>query len=81
MTTDQAQAAIRTAFVETAPDVDVDALPADERFRSAADLDSLDFLSLIEHLRDITGVDIPEMDYPRVETLSDLASYLVAHGK
>lgn len=76
----QAHDAIGTAFGRVAPDVDVDTLAGDERFRSAADLDSLDFLALIENLHKLTGVDIPESDYPLVDTLNGLAAYLIAHA-
>ena len=76
----QAQEAVRAALAQIAPEVDLDTVSPNERFRSAADIDSLDFLSLVEKLHAITGVDIPEADYPSVETLHDLTSYLTTHA-
>jgi acyl carrier protein len=72
--------AIREALAQIAPEVDIDTVAPDERFRSAADLDSLDFLSLVERLHVLTGVDIPETDYPLVETMHGLTTYLTARA-
>ena len=74
------QEAIHSAFAKVAPDVDLDTVAPDERFRTAADIDSLDFLSIVETLRSLTGVDIPESDYPLVETMSGMAAYLTSHA-
>jgi acyl carrier protein len=76
----QAHEAIREALAQIAPEVDIDTVAPDERFRSAADLDSLDFLSLVERLHVLTGVDIPETDYPLVETMHGLTTYLTARA-
>ena len=80
MNTAQAYEAVRGALAAVAPEVDLDSVSATERLRTAADLDSLDFLSLVENLRSLTGVDIPEADYPAVETVDGLTSYLSAHA-
>jgi hypothetical protein len=32
-------------------------------------------------LHDSTGIDVPEADYPRVESLTELVHYLVAHSE
>jgi acyl carrier protein len=80
MNSAQATAAVATALADIAPEVDVGAVDADIRLRDELDLDSLDFLALVQSLHDATGVDIPEADYGRVETLNALISYLVERG-
>ena len=80
MNTTQAFEAVRAALAAVAPEVDIDEVPTSGRLRSAADLDSLDFLSLVERLHSLTGVDIPEADYPAVETVDGLTAYLTAHA-
>lgn len=80
MTPDQAHEAVHRALAAIAPEVDLDTLDPAERLRDAADIDSLDFLSLVASLDELTGVAIPEADYPKVETLGGLEGYLVAHA-
>jgi acyl carrier protein len=61
-----------------APEVDLADVPGDVDFREEVDLDSMDFLSLVEGLKEATGVDVPEDDYSSIETLDGLVAYLAA---
>jgi acyl carrier protein len=76
----EAQDAISRALAAVAPEVDLRDVGPDERMREALDIDSLDFLSLVEQLHALTGVDIPEGDYGAVETVAGMSSYLVQHS-
>ncbi len=76
----EARAAVTQALSRIAPEVELADVRPGERLRDALDLDSLDFLALVDALHDQTGVSIPERDYPRVDTLDGLVSYLVAHA-
>lgn len=76
MNTVQAREAVTAALASVAPEADLSALAPDARLREELDLDSLDFLNLVQALRDITGVEIPEADYRQVDTLSELLGYL-----
>jgi acyl carrier protein len=80
MNTDQARAAVADLIGRIAPEADLSQVPGDVDYRDELDLDSMDFLSLVEGLHEATGVDVPEADYPSVRTLDDLLGYLVAHG-
>ncbi len=64
---------------EIAPDVDASTLDPETDLRRAADLDSLDFQSLVELVARDTGVEIPEADYPSVRSLRGLTDYVIAH--
>jgi acyl carrier protein len=75
-----ARATVLSLLGEIAPEIDLDAVPEDEDLRDAVDLDSLDFLNLVERIHDTTGVDVPEMDYDKVRTLRGWSDYLAARS-
>lgn len=60
--------------------IDLDRADGATRLRDALDLDSIDFLNLVDQLHGATGVDIPESDYAEVDTLDGLIRYLVARA-
>ncbi len=78
MNTDQARAHVEAVLGRIAPEAELDEVPGDIDFREELDLDSMDFLSLIEGLKEATGVDVPESDYEQIETLDGLLGYLTA---
>jgi acyl carrier protein len=80
MNEQDARAAVRAAIGKVAPDVDLAEVDEDSRLRQDLELDSLDFLRLVETIDTATGVDIPERDYPAVATVKGLIGYLAAHG-
>lgn len=80
MNEQDARDAVRAAIRMVAPDVELDEMSGDARFRQDLELDSLDFLRLVETIDSATGVDIPERDYPAVATVNGLIGYLAAHG-
>jgi acyl carrier protein len=45
--------------------------------RGQLDIDSFDFLTILEHLHEKTGVDVPESDYGKMMTLDGSVDYLV----
>jgi acyl carrier protein len=71
---------VRAAIGKVAPDVDLAEVDEGSRLRQDLELDSLDFLRLVETIDTATGVDIPERDYPEVATVKGLIGYLAAHG-
>lgn len=80
MNEQDARAAVQAAIGKVAPDVDLAEVAEDARLRQDLELDSLDFLRLVETIDVATGVDIPERDYPEVATVKGLIGYLEAHG-
>lgn len=80
MTHDQALTAVRDALLRIVPDADLDAIGPDAALRDALELDSLDFLNLVEDLSDRTGCRIDEDDYPRLATLAGAAQFLAERG-
>ena len=66
------------ALGEIAPEVASVTLDDAEPLREQLDLDSMDFLNFVIGLHRDLHVDIPETDYPKIQTLGDLTSYLAA---
>jgi len=75
-----ARQAVEAAIGKVAPDVEPEDLEGAARLRQDLELDSLDFLRLVEVIAEATGVDIPEADYPAVATVDGLVTYLAGHG-
>ncbi|HET9172742.1 MAG TPA: acyl carrier protein [Actinospica sp.] len=78
MTRDEALDLVCDAIRRIVPDADFGTVGLDEPFRDALELDSLDFLTLVETLTKRTGVRIDEDDYPKLTTLSTCADFLVS---
>jgi len=76
MTDAQIEDAMAKVLGDIAPEVQLDAVPADEPLRQAVDLDSMDFLHFIIGLHRELDVEIPEADYAKLTTKSDIVSYL-----
>ena len=58
------------------PGASLDELEPDDEIRETLDIDSFDFLRVIQKLEERLKVSIPESDYPRLETLGALLNYL-----
>ena len=64
-----------------APEVDLATVDPAADLREAIDIDSMDFLNLVTALYHRTGIEIPEVDYPKLATLSGIAAYLATKLK
>lgn len=73
----QATEIVTSVLGRIAPEADLDDVDPAADLRSEIDLDSLDFLAMIEGLKEQTGVDVPEVDYSRVRSLNGVIAYLV----
>lgn len=73
---------LKQAIVETlltiAPEVDPALLKADKPFRNQVDLDSADWLNFLVALKERIGVDVPDAEAPRLNTLDKLVDYCAA---
>jgi acyl carrier protein len=74
---------IRTVVLEElsniAPDVDMGAIDPSADLREALDIDSMDFLNFITAIDKRLGVNVPELDYPKLTTLEGAIAYLEAN--
>ena len=76
MTEAQARELVYEILGGIAPEADPAGLAGDEELREALDLDSMDFMNFVVGLHERTGIDIPEVDYPRLRTLDGAVAYL-----
>lgn len=58
------------------PDADCSKIDPAKRLRDQLELDSMDFLDIVMELRKKHGVEVPEVDYPRLATLDSCVEYL-----
>jgi len=59
-----------------APDEDLSAIDNEKPLREQIDLDSMDFLDIVMELRVRHSVEVPEADYPELNTLGGTVDYL-----
>ena len=72
---------VREELNNIAPEVDLATVDPAADLREAIDIDSIDFLNLVTALHHRTGIEIPEIDYPKLVTLSGMVAYLEARLK
>lgn len=75
-TADQIRQALMDCILEVAPEADLATVRPDRPLREQIDMDSFDFLTVLEHLHARLGVDVPEADYARMSTLDASVTYI-----
>lgn len=80
MNEQDARTAVHHAIGQVAPDVEPEDLEDGARLRQDLELDSLDFLRLVETIDAAIGINIPERDYPQVATVGGLITYVAGHS-
>jgi acyl carrier protein len=71
---------VTTSLFSVAPDLEGETVSPDEAFRDQFEIDSMDFLNFLIALHNVTGIDSPERDYVRLESLSGAVTYLRSRG-
>jgi acyl carrier protein len=59
-----------------APEADLAALDPRADLRDALDIDSMDFLNFITAIHRRLGINVPELDYPKLITLAGAVKYI-----
>ena len=67
---------VKSALFAVAPDIEGSEIDPSETFRDQFEIDSMDFLNFVIGLSRTTGIQIPEADYPALETLEGCVAYL-----
>jgi len=73
--------AVQEELNNIAPEADLASVDPGADLREAIDIDSMDFLTFITAIHHRLGVDIPELDYPKLVTLDGAVRYISAHLK
>ena len=80
MTPDQARAALQAAIVHVVPDADLSRVAPTADLREAFELDSLDFVEIVEQLSAEAGFRIEDDDAEALRTIESATAFLVAHA-
>lgn len=72
------RALVIEALTEVAPEIDPESIEPDADLADQLDLDSMDMLNVIVSIHERTGIEIAERDYPKLSTLEDAITYLLA---
>lgn len=64
-----------------APDTEPEKLKPDDDIRRTLEIDSFDALQFVVSLDEHLGIEIPEQDYGKIATLSNLVNYISAKKK
>lgn len=67
---------VKGILFQVAPELEGEEIDPNEPFREQFEIDSMDFLNLMIGLNKATGIEIPEEDYPQLESLSGCVAYL-----
>jgi acyl carrier protein len=78
MTREQIRGRVRAILRRLVPDFDFEALAPDASLREALAADSMDVLNFVVAVHDDLGVDIPEEDYRKIDTIDHCLDYLAA---
>lgn len=78
MNRDEIRDVVLRSLEAIAPEADAASLDPKASIRDELDLDSMDFLGFVTGVHDAVGVDIPEVDYPKVDSVEDCVAYVDA---
>lgn len=76
MREDEIRAVVLEELGNIAPEADMSAVDPSGDLREELDIDSMDFLNFITALHDRLGVNVPELDYPKLTTVDGAVVYL-----
>jgi len=68
--------AVNEELNNIAPEVDMASIDPGADLREVMDIDSMDFLNFITAIHQRLGIEIPEIDYPKLVTLAGTVAYL-----
>lgn len=78
MTREDIESALISELAHIAPDIEMGDVDRSHDLREEFDIDSIDFLNLVTALAKRFGLEMPEADYPQMDTFDHLRDYLVA---
>lgn len=73
---ERAAEVVHLAITTVAPDTDPSVINKDDDLWYTLDLDSMDQLNVMVAIGERLGVEIPEADYQRLETLDQLVGFV-----
>jgi len=77
MKKDEIKSAIIKTILKVAPDIEEDEIELDANIQRSLEIDSFDFLKILTSMNEEFGVEVPEADYSKVDTLENMANYFL----
>ena len=81
MTSEQIREGVLRVLGSIAPEATMDSLNPKVSLRDQLDIDSVDFLNFVIALHKELGVDIPDIDVPKLATLESCVAYLLSKSE
>jgi acyl carrier protein len=78
---EETRSTILDVLSSIAPELDTATLRPEEPLREQVDLDSFDFLNVLIALNERLGVEVPEADYAKVQTLNAMVDYFTRRSE
>ncbi len=75
MNTEKIRLAVARALAGVAPESAGEELEPDVNFRDQMDFDSMDFVAFVLALEKDVGVQVPELEYPKLSSLDGCVAY------
>ena len=75
MTQDEIKDIVMNTLYKIAPELEDQVIDSNVNFRDQFDFDSVDFLNFAISLQKKTNIDIPEIDYPKLSSLTGCITY------
>lgn len=79
LTKEEIKSIIIETILEIAPDVEEDDIVTNENIQRSLEIDSFDFLNILTSLYTKVGVEVPEKDYSKVDTIDHMVEYFLKH--
>ena len=76
MNESEVQDQVLRMLIRIAPDIAPEEIEPAVNFRDQVELDSMDFLNLVTAIHEQLGVNIPEVDYPKLSSLNGCVKYI-----
>lgn len=76
MTSEEVRTEVLNIITDIAPDEDLESIQDGLSLRDQIDLDSMDFLDIVMELRKRHKIEVPQEDYPQLDTLQGCVDYL-----
>jgi acyl carrier protein len=72
---------VESVIHRVAPEADFSRISSGADFREELEIDSIDFLAILDDLHQRTGVDIPERDYRELASIDGCVAYVAARWR
>ncbi|MBI2999187.1 MAG: acyl carrier protein [Deltaproteobacteria bacterium] len=81
MTAEQIRETVLRVLGSVAPEAELQSIDPRLSLRDQLDIDSVDFLNFVIGIHAELGMDIPEVDLPKLATLESCVSYLLSKSE